>query len=378
MSEKIALYSATPGLYWSESTIDSFAAADNRWEKVDFANDDEEEILRIAENAMSFGIVTVYNKEDINRCAFIFNIHNDGYENEYSIYGSDDGSLRPSVQQMHFLLAYKDKIDIIINKKRELYPDSRYWGVTANEIKKGEDRDFIAWTNTFINEGDEGKDNGILWFVDIIHNSPRIDYKKSKHPVIPIFNADDYERGYGKETYTKQEILEGEYKKYGAFYSEQHPNNIDTLFYPLKSDMSFSITPRYLAFNVSDNSDERKPFFVKIEESNEIKSGTWDSNEKTLTKYQWEFFLAHKDLIDEVYVHLNRNKDVGSLDIYSIPDLVWTSTDYTPKENTLGYYEVNNNKGKGIKWVVCPSLRTSQIVFKKKTECNYPTVGIWE
>ena len=171
MGEKIAIYSGEPGLYWSKNTISSTACFDNEWEKIDFANDDEEEILRIAKNAMSFGIVTEYNREDINRCTFIFNINNGGYEDGYSIYGSDDGSLRPSVQQMHFLLAYKDKIDIIINKKRELYPDLHYWGVTANEIKKGEDRDFIAWTNTFINEGDEGKDNGILWFVDINHNT---------------------------------------------------------------------------------------------------------------------------------------------------------------------------------------------------------------
>lgn len=378
MGAKIVLYSGEPGLYWSQNTISSTACFEEEWEKIDFANDDAEEILRIAQNANSFAIITNYAKEDINRCTFIFNILNGGYKYGYSIWGEDDGSVRPSLYQTHFLLAFKDKIDVIINKKRELYPDLHYWGITANEIKRGEDCEFIAWTNTFINEGDEGNDNGILWMVDINHNSSRIDFKNSKHPVIPIFNADAYERGYGKEYYTKQEILEDEYKRYGAFYSEQHPNNVDTLFYPLKEDMVINATPRYLSFNFDDGSDERKSFFIKIEQSNEMKSGTWDNNEKTLTKYQWEIFLAHKDLVDKVYTHLNEEKEVGTLDIYGIPDLVWTSTDYIAKENTVGYYETQNKDGKGIKWVVCPSLRTSQIVFKKKTECNYPIVGIWE
>lgn len=374
MSEKIALYSATPGLYWSESTIDSFAAADNRWEKVDFENDNVEEIDRIAQYVSSFGIVTGYHNEDMERCSFMFNIIHGDYKVTEDFGGDDDGSIRPSISQMHYLLSYKDKIDIIVKRYRELFSDLPVWGITADEIKEGKEINFTVWTTTNVNEGDEGKDNGIVWLMDITHESSRIDFTNGEYYQLSVINADDYGRGEPQDYHTQA------YAKNvgGVYYTEYHPNEVDTLFYPLKKNMTFSATPKYLVFNLSDGSDKRKPFFIEFEKKNEMEHGTWDKDKKKLTKYQWEFFLAHKDLIDEVYVHLNRNKDVGSLDTYSIPDLVWTSTDYTPKENTLGYYEVNNNKGKGIKWVVCPSLRNSQKVFKKGSECYYPKVDVWE
>ena len=152
------------------------------------------------------------------------------------------------------------------------------------------------------------------------------------------------------------------------------------MFYRISENCTFedTVKPKFIVFNTLSDDAERKPFWILIEKNNEIYKAEWYESMPTLTKYQWDIFLAHKDLIDRLYAYLNKDKEIGTFDIYGISDFVWTSTDYAVKENTLGYYEVNSKKGKGIKWVVCPSSRTSQIMFRSKTVCNCPNVGLWE
>lgn len=372
MGEKIALYGATPGLYWSEDTIDTFAAADNRWEKVDFEDDNIEEIGRIAQYISSFGIVTGYNNEDMERCSFMFNIIHSDYKVTKEFSGGDDESIRPSISQMHYLLSYKDKIDAILKQYCEINPNIPVWGSTANEIKKGKKEEFTVWTTKIV--------GNVVWLMDIIHNSARVDFTNGEYYQLGVINADGYGYDHSNEFYTKNELKENETQRWGVYYTENHPNKDNTRFYPLKEkeDMSFSVTPKYLVFNFDDGSDERVPFFIEIEEKEGMKKGKWDEKEvKRLTKYQWEIFLAHKDLVDMVYAHWNK---IGIPNKYGFPDLVWTSTDYVSQKNTLAYYEVNSSKGRGLRWVVYPPLRNSQVIFKKDIDIDYyyPKVGLWE
>ena len=345
-----------PGIYWSPKACKDIDFSTNTtWKRIASVEDITDEVVNLIK---SIGVITFYGENtDAERASFAFTINRGEWVREKYNKNKNYGS----VYQWSYFLAYKDIIDPLFEKLDIKYPDT-----------------FNIWTNTNCNTGNLDGSNAVQWMIDLKHNSTRLSFKHDDAYGIEVYNvALSRIQSPLNVSVNKDNV----YNKHGIYYCEQHPNNDDTMFYRISENCTFenTVRPKYIMFNtLSWTDDERKPFWIQIEENNEFEKSVWDESRPKLTKYQWDIFLAHKDLVDRLYAYLNKDKEIGTFDIYGISDFVWTSTDYAVKENTLGYYEVNNKKGKGIKWVVCPSLRTSQIMFRSKTKCNYPKVGLWE
>lgn len=342
-----------PGVYWNSKSCDKINfETDDTWAALTSVDDITDEVIN---KIQSIGIITYYgDSTDASRASFAFTIP----KKNWVIEGYDSQKNYGSIYQWMYFLSYKNIIAPLFDALKIEYLD-----------------EYNIWTNTTLNDGDIGGSNAVQWTVDLNHNSGRISYKNGVGIGIEIYTLSDG----CPQTALNTEISKADAKlTHGTYYCEGHPNESNTVFFSLRSDsvLENTITPKYIVFNTSSNDNQHLPFWVQIEESNNIPNTTWSESTPKLTKYQWDIFMGHKDLVSKVYDFVNLDNLIEGLDKYGIPDLVWTSTDYMAKENTIGYYEVN--KGKGIKWVVCPSLGSSQIVFKKKTECLYPNVGIWE
>jgi hypothetical protein len=344
------------GVYWnSKACNDINFSEDATWERIVSVEDITEDVIN---NIKSIGIITFYGENgDAERASFAFTINRGEWVSEKY----DENKNYGSVYQWSYFLAYKDIIGPLFEKLGIKYPDT-----------------FNIWTNTSYNTGGLDGLNAVQWMVDLKYNTTRMNFKHDEGYGIEVYNV----TGNRLQNIPNTPIgIFNAKLNHGVYYCEQHPNRSDAIFYRVSENSIFenTVTPKYLVFNtISKNDVERKPFWIQIEKNNDIEKGVWDESRSILTKYQWDIFFAHKDLVDKVYAYLNKDKEIGTLDIYGISNFVWTSTDYVVKKNTLGYYEVNSKNGKGIKWVVCPSLRTSQIMFRSKTVCNYPKVGLWE
>lgn len=373
----VTLQQAETGLYYTDKSFALTLGNQNVWEKIDFSNYEGEEkdayIKTIAEKVKTFAIVTGYYQNGNNvdpRSTFFFSLPTETELKEREEY--NERTEYGTIQQWHYFLAYKDIFDVIVSKKQELYPDEKFWFLNTHEYT-----DITIWTKSVYNEGDENQNNGIHWGVDVVYNTARFIPTNGSYSNIPVCNVIKNQNTNTQESYTKTEAL----AMTSAYYTFHNPNVDGAIFYPLKQEMSeFKVTPKFLTFNTNNN--VIKPFFVEIEESKNVKNYTWNSGDVMLTKNQWEIFMAHKDLVDKVYFYLNNPENtegtLDTLDTYGIPGIVWTKSNYNVKENTIGYYEVNNVRGKGIKWGVCPSLGTSHIIFRNGPMFNFPKVGLWE
>ena len=342
---------ALAGVYWNAKPCEDINfETDDKWSLLTSVEDITDEVIN---NIQSIGIITYYGSlTDASRASFAFTLP----KGKWVVEAYDSQKNYGTIYQWMFFLSYKNIIDPLFD---------------ALKISYIEGKNF--WTTTVYNEGNLDGSNAIQWMVDLKYNSRRISYKNGFEVGVEVYTIPN---GCWQPTPNIGLAKSDAKLSHGIYYCEGHPNEDETIFFPVREEsvINDTITPKYIVFNALPPFNE--PFWIQIEESNNVQSGTWRDNIATLTKYQWDVFLAYKDLVDKVYDFMNLNNPIGNLAKYGIPDLVWTSTDYMAKENTIGYYEVH--KGKGIKWVVCPSIGSSDIVLKKGIECKYPNVGIWE
>ena len=149
-------------------------------------------------------------------------------------------------------------------------------------------------------------------------------------------------------------------------------------FIPLSENSAYLNIPEWVVIKTGGLSTSNKASFgVQIQYSSGVTCNSYDTSGLKLSKYQWEFYFAYKDLIDELYEKKNRSQVMpGRASIYSIPGSVWTSTNYGAKPNSLGAAEINSEgeyqNSQGLKWIVCPAFSSSQFMLVKNMTYSIP------
>lgn len=321
----------TPGVYWSNAT--------NNWKELTLEGI-ENNVDNVIENIKRIGISTGYN-DDSERLSFSITIPTEELvEEEY-----DSRKNYGTFHQWHFFLAYKDIINALTDKKG---------GYRFRET---------IWTRTVYNEGNEGENNGIQWGIDLAYESSIVLWKSGKAYGIPITLEDNVSND-SKSSYTYDEVE----NRAGIYYTANKPNMYET-YYPLKHEYgNDSVTDKWITVSTRQKG-ERILFYFKPKKR-EYYNGVQTDDSLLLSKYQWEFLFAYKDLLDEFYRQLNNNKKPGELDPYCLPGLFLTSTHYNGKPNSIATNE-NKSDGVGISWAVTPSFAGSLIVIRDGLKTNF-------
>lgn len=360
----------TPGIYWSSESSNP-----SSWEVLN------EEVINGEDTTIDGAkyILIVTGVRDVDRRSFHVKIpRNEKVNGKVKFVYTEFNNSKNygTIYQWHFFLAYKKLIDALTNRLNKISESS-------SETKKY-CYDFIqdrVWTTTIYNSGSVepnviNRDIAIQWIVDFSNESAGLQFIKD---TAVGFEVTTYDNGAvdngGENSYTGFNAL----KSFaGAYYCR---NNItdSTVFYPLKS-----AEQRQYATSIIVNTrqtGDRAPFRVSIEDNDDIinSSDEWPDEEtedtkNTLTKYQWQMFFAYSDLVDLLYKNVNENDPPQPYELskYGLPGMIWTSSDYICKPNTLGAAEIA--KGNGLKWVVCPAFGSSHIVLKTNSKYNFPTV----
>ena len=363
----------TPGIYWSSEESNP-----SSWEVLN------EEVINGDDTTIDGAkyILIVTGVRDVNRRSFHVEIpRNEKVKDNKVIFdytAFDENKNYGTIYQWHFFLAYKKLIDALTNRLNKV-------SELSSETKKY-CYDFIqdrVWTTTIYNSGSVeanviNRDIAIQWIVDFSNESAGLQFIKD---TAVGFEVTTYDSGAvdngGENSYTGFNAL----KSFAGAYYCQSTITDSTVFYPLKS-----AEQRQYATSIIVNTrqtGDRAPFRVSIETNDDVinSSGEWPGEEtedtkNTLTKYQWQMFFAYSDLVDLLYKDVNENDPPQPYELskYGLPGMIWTSSDYICKPNTLGAVEAS--KGNGLKWVVCPAFGSSHIVLKTNSKYNFPTVDI--
>lgn len=322
----------TPGVYWCDST-------GSNWKELTLEGI-ENNVDNVIENIKRIGISTGY-KDDGERISFSVKIPTEELVEEEYNSNKNYGTFH----QWHFFLAYKDIINALTDKRG---------GYRFRET---------IWTRTVYNEGNEGENNGIQWGIDLAYESSIVLWKSGKAYGIPV-TIEDGVSNDSKSSYTYAEVE----NRAGIYYTANKPNMHET-YYPLKYEYgNDSVTDKWITVSTRQKG-ERISFFFKPKKR-EYYNGVQTDDSRLLSKYQWEFLFAYKDLLDEFYRQLNSNKKPGELDPYCLPGLFLTSTQYNGKPNSIATNE-NKSDGVGISWAVTPSFAGSLIVIRDGLETNF-------
>lgn len=354
----------TPGIYWTPTKF--LVTSTPTWEELTLEGiaDENSSVL----SAKHIAIVTGENDEE--RKSFYVAIPEVEIGKERELTRFDSTKKYGTIYQWHFFLAYKDIINALTTRLNEASKLAVEEGSATIEY----DHDFqgTVWTTTQYNNGGNNPDIAIQWAADLTYESARLQFKQDVALELEITTFDYETIDTEGEKYTGIDSL----KPYaGAYYAETTLPNVNTVYYPLKAINNWNSKNAKIIIVNTRQTGDRASFCVYIQAIEKIYSGSWGSeNKRTLTKYQWQMFFAYSNLIDILYQDVNeRYVKPGELSIYGLPGMIWTSSDYICKPNSLGAAEVSN--GNGLKWVVCPAFRSSHIVLKTKSEYNFPTVG---
>lgn len=327
----------TPGVYWGSTA--------GNWKELTLEGI-ENNVDNVIENIKYIGISTGYH-DDAERLSFHIKFpETELVEEEYSPF-TNYGTFH----QWHFFLAYKDIINALTDKKNI----GKENGYSFRET---------IWTRTVYNEGNEGENNGLQWGIDLAYESSILLWKSGKAYGFKVFN-DDFVTNDAKTSYTYAEVE----NRVGIYYTSNKPNMYET-YYPLKQEYGKdeAVIDKWITVSTRQKG-ERITFYFKPKKRNYY-DGLQTDVSLLLSKYQWEFLFAYKDLLDEFYRQLNSNKKPGELDPYCLPGLFLTSTHYNGKPNSIATNE-NKSDGVGISWAVTPSFAGSLIVIRDGLETNF-------
>ena len=378
-----------PGIYWRSNTGNSLPTEADNWEALTLEGIAAENSTVLS--AKYIAIVTGENDE--KRKSFCVEIPEHEIDSEGNVnrellaYNNEDESEYGSVYQWHFFLAYKDVINALTNKLTEKSKQDKENGTSDEQF----DYNFqgIAWTNTWYNkeiiideeEGAEEAEEGrvlLQWAVDLSYETAVKQFistgKCSCYHFIPFETAVSTDASSYNNALTMP---------CGVYYggnlaianNKISPTNE---FIPLSENSAYSTPPGWVVIKTGGLSTSNKASFgVHIQYSSGVTCNSYNTNGLKLSKYQWEFYFAYKDLIDELYEMKNRSEVMpGRASIYSIPGSVWTSTNYGAKPNSLGAAEIDSEgeyqNPQGLKWIVCPAFSSSQFMLVKDMKYSIP------